>query len=100
MSCTILVLVADAWVAPPDAMGPKQEDLSFELPEWPGVKCLAQRGDLVTIGIEGTGPGGQRLTVKKRNGERAEAAALRKLNQHASSSSTGSSRGQGRLSNV
>ena len=42
------------------------------------VKCKVQGANLITVGIEGTGPYG-RLTAKRNGGETDEAAALRKL---------------------
>lgn len=41
------------------------------------VKCRAQRGDIVTIGLNDSWS--RRLTVKKKVGENAEEAAIRKL---------------------
>ena len=67
---------------------PPKKVLAFELPDWPGVKCVAQRGDLVSVGVDGTGPGGTRLTVKKRNNEDAETAASRKLKEHAAAAAS------------
>ena len=67
-----------------DAMDVGEEDKpEFELQEY-GIMCKAQKGDKVAIGTKGTGvlvPGGKRTMVAKRIGERAEAAARRKINE-------------------
>ena len=46
---------------------PPKHDLLFSI-DFNGneVRCKAQRNDLVTVGLDGTGPDGQRLTVKKK----------------------------------
>lgn len=57
---------------------PKRQELPFQVSfQGKEVKCKAQRADLVTVGLEGTWP--KRLTIKKKVGENAEAAALRSL---------------------
>ena len=63
---------------------PPKKDIRFPV-EWHGsvIICKAQKGDLVTIGMDGTGPDGKRLVVQKRNGEDAEAAVWRKLQETA-----------------
>lgn len=57
---------------------PKQQELLFTVTfQGKEVKCKAQRGDLVTIGLDGSWC--VRAIVKKKVGENAEAAALRIL---------------------
>ena len=70
-------------------MPPKLKPTFEVLFEGKQVKCQAQRGERLTVGIEGTGPGGKRFVVTKRVGEDAEAAALRKLREIATAGCSG-----------